>query len=264
MRIFHPWVRQKLQRKVLVFFLLFCVVASVVVWRHDPVLAPTKSPSGMPTGSSPNSNQVPGFNKQQLSLNDPASLWVVVNKGRVLPSNYAPVLDANYGIRVDASSGLADLIAAAGQAGYSLRLYSGYRSYSNQVSTYNGYVKTDGVAKADTYSARPGHSEHQTGLAVDLSSSSGKCTLQICFGDLPEGQWLAANGYKFGFIVRYGKDQQDLTGYQYEPWHIRFVGKDLAAQIHQTGQTLEQFFGLPTYKLSDPYPADSYQLKAGI
>lgn len=263
MRILHPWVRQNLLRKLIIFALLTVAVVTIVIWRYDSAIAPTANHTGRSNSSEKPANQPTGFNKQQYSLSDPESIWVVVNKGRVLPSNYEPQLSANLTLRPDAASALSQLLDAAKQTSYYLTLYSGYRSYSNQTVTYNGYVKTDGVAKADTYSARPGHSEHQTGLAGDLSVANGQCNLQICFGALPEGQWLAANAYKYGFIIRYQKGQENLTGYQYEPWHVRFVGKDLAGQINQTGQTLEQFFGLPTHKLSDPYPADSSQLKIG-
>lgn len=261
MRIFHPWVKRNLLHKTLIFVILTLSVIGLVLWRHDSAMAPgtNQKSSSQSSGSNQGQTQT-SFNKSLYSINDPGSLWVVVNKGRVLPSNFAPQLASKYELRSDASNALDELFSGAMQAGYDLRLYSGYRSYSNQVAAYNGYVKIDGQAKADTYSARPGHSEHQTGLAADLSAASGKCSLQICFGDLPEGQWLAANAYKYGFVIRYQKGQESLTGYQYEPWHVRYVGTDLSAQIKQTGQTLEQFFGLPIYT---DYPASQYELKIG-
>ncbi len=102
-----------------------------------------------------------------------------------------------------------------------------------------------GKAVADTQSARPGFSEHQTGLAADIEPASRTCEVQECFGDTPEGQWVAANAYKYGFVIRYPKDMQHVTGYIYEPWHVRYVGKKLAEQMHKEGvATLEQFFGL--------------------
>ncbi len=263
MRIIHPRVRQNLLRKIIIFLILALVVGLIVVWRHNS----QNSASGQSSNSTTSSNTQttpaqPSFNKQQYSVNDPASIWVVVNKGRVLPSSYAPSpsVPADSYIRSDTAAALDQLIAAAAKDAAGLKIISGYRSYSNQTATYNAYVKSDGVAKADTYSARPGHSEHQTGLAADLGATSGKCNLQICFGDMPEGKWLAANAYKFGFIIRYQSGKESLTGYQYEPWHVRYVGKDLAAEINKTGQTLEQFFSLPVYTT---YPAAQYQLKSG-
>jgi D-alanyl-D-alanine carboxypeptidase len=106
-------------------------------------------------------------------------------------------------------------------------------------------VNVQGKAVADSQSARPGYSEHQTGLAVDVEPTSRKCEVEACFGDTPEGKWVAANAHKFGFIIRYPKNMQSVTGYIYEPWHIRYVGKELAGEMHkQNIATLEQFFGL--------------------
>ena len=147
-------------------------------------------------------------------------------------------------MRAQAATALNELLTDAKTAGYNLQIISSYRSFSTQSITYNGYVARDGQAKADTYSARPGHSEHQTGLAVDLGS--GTCNLEICFGDSPAGKWLAANAWNYGFVIRYQKDKTAITGYQYEPWHIRFVGKELASEIKTKDITLEEFFGLPT------------------
>jgi D-alanyl-D-alanine carboxypeptidase len=161
-------------------------------------------------------------------------------------------------LRSDAASALENMFAAAKTESVELKLESGYRSYASQVSVYNGYVAASGVTQADTFSARPGHSEHQTGLAADIEPVDRTCEVEQCFEKTKEGQWLAANSYKFGFIIRYQKDTQELTGYEYEPWHIRFVGTALADQINQSGQTLEQFFGLQIYST---YPAQSLVLK---
>ena len=106
-----------------------------------------------------------------------------------------------------------------------------------QVSTYNGYVSQYGQAQADTFSARPGHSEHQTGLAVDLGNSNNSCALEICFGDTAGGLWLAANAADYGFIVRYPQGKEADTGYQYEPWHLRFLGVDTAKAVVASGKT---------------------------
>jgi D-alanyl-D-alanine carboxypeptidase len=152
------------------------------------------------------------------------------------------------------------LVSAADNDGMKLMLVSGYRSYSTQQSVYSGYVSSQGKDYANATSAQPGHSEHQTGLAADIGATSRKCQLDVCFGDTAEGKWLAANAYKYGFIVRYQKDKSNLTGYAYEPWHVRYVGNDLAAEINKTGQTLEQFFGLPAYP---DYPVKPYELKSG-
>jgi D-alanyl-D-alanine carboxypeptidase len=208
---------------------------------------PSATPSASPT---PSATPTPTFDKSQFSIDDPASLWVVVNKTRPLnPINYAPSLTAltfpggKGQMRPEAAAGLQQMFADyTTQTGARLTVVSPYRSYSTQVSTYNGWVARLGKAQADRQSARPGYSEHQTGLAVDINTAVSQA-----FGTTPAGQWLAANSWKYGFIVRYTDGQEPVTGYEYEPWHFRYVGVALATELHTTGiPTLEQFFGLPS------------------
>jgi D-alanyl-D-alanine carboxypeptidase len=198
------------------------------------------------------------FNKKLHSIDEDTSLWRVVNKTRKLAVGYKPAnlvvpnttLRLNRGaeqmqVRADVAPQLEALITAAKAAGHSLSLSSAYRSEALQKQFYDSYVAKDGQAQADIYSARPSYSEHQTGLAADLGRTDQNCQLQICFGDTEAGKWLAANAHTYGFIIRYMQGKEQITGYQYEPWHIRYVGTDLATEIHKTGQTLEEFFGLP-------------------
>lgn len=182
----------------------------------------------------------------EISENDAASLQVVVNKKHKLPEDYVPSLISVAGgkMRPEAASSFEDMLAQAKNDGVNLRTVSSYRSYSQQVSVYNGYVAQYGTEQADTFSARPGHSEHQTGLAVDVGASDGACELEICFENTPAGIWVKNNVYKYGFIVRYPKDKEALTGYQYEPWHLRYVGSDVASKIHSSGQTLDDFYNV--------------------
>ena len=105
---------------------------------------------------------------------------------------------------------------------------------------YNRYVAQVGETQARTFSAPPGHSEHQSGLAVDLSSADQTCWLEICFRDTPAGQWLAENFYHYGFVLRYPEGKEAITGFQFEPWHFRYVDKDLATALYQSGLTLEE------------------------
>lgn len=207
-----------------------------------------------------------GFDKNQFSLTDPSSLWVIANKQRPLqPKTYTPddlvvpdiplrltAKDDEMKLRKPAAEALKSMYNSAKASGLTLMVSSGYRSYSYQVDLYNYYVTQQGQATADTQSARPGYSEHQTGLAVDIEPASRKCEVETCFGDTPEGQWVAANAYKYGFVIRYQKDKQAVTGYIYEPWHLRYVGKSLAEELHKAGNpTLEEFFGLeaaPDYR----------------
>jgi D-alanyl-D-alanine carboxypeptidase len=200
-----------------------------------------------------------GFNENQYSINDPTSIWVVVNKLRPLnPINYAPTDlvvpsvplrgpgNETMQLRQVVATALEQMFAASKTQGINLMLASGYRSYSYQTTLYNSYVQSQGQAAADLGSARSGHSEHQTGLAADLEPVSRNCELEQCFATTPEGEWLAANCYKYGFIIRYTLANQPITGYEDEPWHVRYIGTSLAGEMHSTGvTTLEQFFGLP-------------------
>lgn len=208
-------------------------------------------------------NEVAGFNKTAHSIDDPSSIWVVVNKQRPLPATYTPsalrtpsvttrlgASSPEMKLRDDAAEATEELVTAAKSAGINLMLVSAYRSYDSQKTVYNSYVAQDGQANADTYSARPGHSEHQTGLAADFGTTDRKCELDVCFGDTNAGKWLADNAPKYGFILRYARGNEQKVGYEYEPWHFRYVGKELAAETTQANQTLEEFFGLsnaPTY-----------------
>lgn len=205
------------------------------------------------------------FDPNRYSLTESSSMWVVVNKHNQLnPKDYAPE-----GLRVPnvplrfpgdesmqlgpvTATALEDMFAAAKADGVELMLSSGYRSYNYQVNLYNRYLRTDGQEATDKTSARPGYSEHQTGLAADIEPVNKACEIEVCFADTKEGKWLAANAYKYGFVIRYAKDKDVITGYSYEPWHIRHVGKMLANEMHKRGiDTLEEFFELP--------PAPSYK-----
>lgn len=183
------------------------------------------------------------------------SLLVLVNKHSAIsplgysPSNLtAPNVTKRSGAVIDAraSGALESMFTDASNAGLSLMLSNAFRSYSTQQGLYNNYVARDGQTAADTYSARPGHSEHQTGLAADIIVPSGTCSLEACFGDLPEGKWLAENSYKYGFIIRYTKTNKSEAGYTYEPWHIRYIGVSDATSYYQSGaSSLESYLGKP-------------------
>ena len=157
---------------------------------------------------------------------------LIVNKTYPLPKTYAP------GWETEATPHLWEMIRDAEAEGIKLWMTSGYRSWYDQQYIYNGYVAEDGQEAADRYSARPGHSEHQTGLAYDLNDLSHD------FGDTPEGKWVAENCHKYGFIVRYPKEKEDITGYIYEPWHIRYLGVEKATEVYESGLCLEEFLGI--------------------
>ncbi len=203
--------------------------------------------------------QTSTFNKSQNSIDDPSSPWVIVNKQRALPSSYMPANlvtpktpvrtqagDPEMELRSDAAQALEPMISDAKKAGLNLMVVSGYRSYQSQDTVYKAAVAQDGQTKADQYSARPGHSEHQTGLAVDLGYVDRHCELDACFGETDAGRWLAAHAHEYGFVLRYKDGTQHIVGYNYEPWHFRYTGKDLSNEVNKSGQTLEEFFNLPS------------------
>ncbi|MET4702753.1 M15 family metallopeptidase [Frigoribacterium sp. UYMn621] len=223
---------------------------------------PTHSTSPRPMSSTvpgPTPTPIPTFDSRALSIDDATSLWVVVDKVRSLqPASFVPpdlVLpsvphissSASSVMRAEAATALQSMFAAAAAEGSgAMQIQNAYRSFVVQTNTHNSLVRSLGEATADAQSARPGYSEHQTGLAVDIAASPSRCDIQACFGETPQGIWLAANAYRFGFVLRYPPDKSAVTGYVYEPWHYRYVGAALATELHESGPTtLEEFFELP-------------------
>ena len=160
---------------------------------------------------------------------------LIANKSYSLPADFNPGLDPTcqnqfYKLQNDAAA-----------QGLNIWLSSGFRSYDYQNQIYNNYVARDGQAAADTYSARPGYSEHQSGLAIDVNQ------IDDSFIGTPEAIWLENHCHEYGFILRYPQGKQDITGYKYESWHIRYVGTDMSYPIHDSGLTLEEYFGIDSY-----------------
>jgi len=188
-------------------------------------------------------------------IDNPNDLLVLVNKANNLPSSYKPedlIIpnvsftfegdDQKKYMRKDAALALEELITKAEEDGHKIYAVSGYRSYERQKAIFLGNVQKSGFKKANTFSAVPGQSEHQTGLAMDVSSASVNYKLMNSFGNTPEGLWLKENAHLFGFIIRYPQTKVEITGYQYEPWHVRFVGIENATFIKMNNLTLEEFF----------------------
>ncbi|HLP22465.1 MAG TPA: M15 family metallopeptidase [Microbacteriaceae bacterium] len=215
---------------------------------------PSQRPTPTATASSPTpeptvqvTSAAPAPIPANWDLDNPDSLTVVVNKQRPLsPTDYVPVdlRDVNVPhtwaplLRAEAATAVENLFAAAqSEAGLTLASNSAYRSFAAQQSIYKG---------DDLTTARPGFSEHQTGLAIDIGAASGTCSLSTCFADTAEGSWLAQNAWRFGFVLRYPDGQTAITGYEFEPWHYRYIGVDAAkAYRDASALSLEAFFGLP-------------------
>lgn len=181
------------------------------------------------------------------------SIWVLVNKERAGSIEYIPAdlvrpeveirpnaTSDEQKIRKVAAEAVYELFSAARKQGYSLMVGSAYRSAVTQEALFNRDVSTSGLEEAQRYSARPGHSEHQLGLAVDISTTSQNCYLSECFLGTPEGTWLAQNAHMYGFTLRYKQGKEAITGYNFEPWHYRYVGIPYATALYESGFTLEE------------------------
>lgn len=189
-------------------------------------------------------------------LLNPYDQLSLVNKQQALPENYTPedmvVPDVAFPFTKDlpkkqmretAAVALEKLFASAKEAGLDLFAQSGYRSYDRQANLFASYSEQHGEKAANKFSARPGESEHQTGLTMDVTSPEVNFQLNTDFAKTDEGKWLADHAANFGFIIRYPEGSEEITGYQYEPWHLRYVGEKAAEKISNEGITLEEYLG---------------------
>lgn len=187
----------------------------------------------------------------------PSSITVLVNRLYPLPSTYIPsnlvvpnvkfnfsYLSDKRKMRKVAADALEKLFEGGKKENIELYGVSGYRSYARQKEIYDRNIATRGQSATDAVSAKPGSSEHQTGLTIDVSAKSVNFRLDQSFGDTKEGKWLAENAHLYGFIIRYPYGKSSITGYSYEPWHIRFVGKTVATYLYENNLTLEEYYGV--------------------
>lgn len=248
-------------RRPLLALGVIVVVAALTMWgvasRSETPPAPGQGQSQVK--STPVVLRIPGEKPISALTEDylsPDSLWVVVSKQHPLAEpHYRPVTIEKPPVAVNESKSLEEqslrsdvklpveqLFAAAKTAGFDFMIASGYRSYDLQQTYFSNYSAQYGEAAANKFSAKPGQSEHQTGLGLDISLTSRECYLDTCFGDLAAGKWLAAHAHEYGFILRYPADKTAITEYQYEPWHFRYVGSDLAGALHSSGFTLDEAY----------------------
>ncbi len=250
---------------VLLFAGLTALLAGCADTKTDPAVKPPQESAAPSAGGSASADSHTSTHLQD-TRNDrtddnaikvtanPSDITVLVNKQIMLPDGYKPSdlvepkvpfifqeKDERRLLRKEAAEALEAMIAGARNDGIYLAGVSGYRSYETQKTLYDYYVKVQGQEEARKYSAEPGHSEHQTGLAMDVSGSTGKCAAADCFADTSEAKWLASHSSEYGFIIRYMKGKEDVTGYNYEPWHLRYVGIPMAREITDKGIALEEY-----------------------
>lgn len=187
-----------------------------------------------------------GFYSTISEAADPSGLGVLVNKIYALPADYVPVLELlgdPYGsgsLHPEAAKAFRTMADAAWAEGVSLRSVSAYRSYDRQKLTYNGYLRQNEQSVVDTFSARPGHSEHQTGLSLDINVASSRAH----FEDTKAFGWLKEHCAEYGFILRYDLGKESVTGYRFEPWHYRYVGVEVAKTCMEQGLCYEEYLAL--------------------
>ncbi|MFL8800628.1 MULTISPECIES: M15 family metallopeptidase [unclassified Clostridioides] len=229
----------------LILAIIIVVFISVFISKNK-FLIKDKTPTG--TAQFASEEDVESNSQNKNHSNSIANI-LLVNKTNGISKDYAPenITKVNIPFVEEATEeekqmagepakAVEDLVKQANEEGIQFLGSSAYRSYNTQQDTYTKRVKSQGQEKADEYVAKPGHSEHQTGLCIDLTNPE-----RWFVGSTKEAIWLAENAHKFGFIIRYPKGKEDITGTAYEPWHIRYVGKDIAEEIYSRGLTLEEY-----------------------
>ncbi len=235
----------------IVLGLIYLITMRVFTKNHEdslPTISPTPSIEVTP---SPTPIPTPTPVVYDTTSND--SLYRIVNEDHPIDEDYVPenlvTLDSSkirvsnvFSLREDAYNDLLELYQAASSVGYKMRIISAYRSYSEQVTLYDYYQKNYGTSWAEQIDDKPGLSEHQLGLSIDVGIANGYCDLNACFANTSLYTWLKENAYQYGFIERYPQNKQDITGVIYSPWHYRYVGKEMAEKIYQSNLTMEEYF----------------------
>jgi zinc D-Ala-D-Ala carboxypeptidase len=243
----------------------FCLLLTFILTACSDIKHPTESnlvnhkPKAIALSerSTINKNQANTSNNIDIQVvAKPNAIAVLVNKQNKLPDSYIPK-DLVYTkipfivaeserteLRKEAADAIEKLFLGAKEQGIHLLGVSAYRSHISQIALFNSYVKRDGYEKARTYSALPGTSEHETGLSIDVTEGDGRCSASDCFGYTKEAKWLQEHAAEYGYIIRYPNGKESITGYKYEPWHLRYVGKAIAKEITDRGISLEEYYGV--------------------
>ncbi|NLC97075.1 MAG: M15 family metallopeptidase [Erysipelotrichaceae bacterium] len=200
----------------------------------EPTIIPTEEPEPTPTI------------EVIVDIDSDNSINKLANKEKLISDTYVPELVQVEGtdkkLRPEAADAYLEMVEAAKNENINIILISGYRSYSEQRSLWYTYEEKYGRKYANRMDATPGASEHQLGLAVDLGGADGKCKLYECFENTSTGKWLFENAYKYGYILRYPKGKESVTGIMYSPWHYRYIGKEEAQKVFDSNLTLEEFY----------------------
>ena len=225
---------------VLAISSLFIIGSAFIVTKKDNIKAQNNT-SNMSKNNYKNDGNL-SASKEYIEGVQPLYIdgIVVVNKKYGLPQDYR----APEELEKDAIDAAKRMMKSAEEDGVVIKIRSGYRSYSIQSTLYNNYVRRDGKEAADKYSAVPGYSEHQTGLAFDFTTSDTITSIGDWFTDTIQAKWLYENAYKYGFIIRYPEGKEDITGYQYESWHYRYIGEEHSIHFAMNNLTLEEYLGL--------------------
>lgn len=241
--------RKKIQESFTTVFVLLFLVIAVFCFMMNMRKTTTVGESYLDI-----SLQLPGKYEIQ-AMQGKSEYLILINKTYGLDESYEPPdlksvayraddRSAKYQkLRSEAADAFDQMTRDAKEAGMNIVITTGYRPYSYQRQLHDTYIRSNGAVWTEHFSAEPGHSEHQTGLAADVSSPSADYELKQSFADTQEGIWLAENAHRFGFIIRYPKGKEAITGYQYEPWHIRYVGAEPAAEMYNNNLTLEEYLG---------------------
>jgi D-alanyl-D-alanine carboxypeptidase len=227
------------------YLFLECVTRSCkkeVEPMPTPIVTPVVEPTIEPT---PEITQEPTQTPVAVDIDSDDSINKIVNKERKIPDTYVPELvniDKKNMLRPEAAEAYEEMVEAAKADGINIVAVSGYRSYKYQRSLWFTYEEKYGRKYANRMDATPGASEHQLGLAVDLVGADGKCKLYNCFKNTSTSKWLVENSYKYGFILRYPDGKESVTGIMYSPWHYRYIGKEEALKVYESGLTLEEYY----------------------
>ena len=270
--------KRKLKKKVKVIFIIFFLIIILGGISFNMLLSKKQEPSSKKkeknkteekveeVSNEPSLKEAPKNSEEYLSFGDGEYKTkkgytvkvekgiatvegnIIVNKTFSLPKDFRPTnpysnTDKDWAIEMidkDATNAFKIMQSDATALGLNIYIASGFRGYNSQERIYNSYVDKDGRDAADTYSARPGYSEHQSGLCFDLNSVNDS------FANTNEGKWVNENAHIYGFVIRFPKGKEKETGYQYESWHLRYVGKDLAKKLYNNGDwiSLEDYYGL--------------------